>query len=109
MRLALREAAKGLGKTSPNPTVGALIVREGTVIARAHHRQSGLPHAEIDCLAKVQPALRAGSTMYVTLEPCSTIGRTGACTQAIIESGIGTVVVGAIDPNPRHRGHGLEL
>ena len=109
MRAALRETAKGLGKTSPNPAVGAVIVRNGQIIAMAHHRQSGAPHAEIECLAKVAHSLRARSTMYVTLEPCSTAGRTGACTKAIIESGIGTVVVGAIDPNPRHQGRGMAL
>lgn len=109
MRAALREAAKALGKTSPNPAVGAVIVRNGKVIARGHHRQSGAPHAEIECLERVPPRLRARSTIYVTLEPCSTTGRTGACTKAIIESGIGTVVVGTIDPNPRHQGRGITL
>ncbi len=107
MRVALGEAAKGLGKTSPNPAVGAILVRNGKIIARAHHRQSGSPHAEIECLAKVPASLCAGSTMYVTLEPCSTSGRTGACTKKIIASGITTVVVGAIDPNPAHRGRGI--
>ena len=109
MRAAMREAAKGLGKTSPNPTVGAVITRNGKIIARAHHRKSGAPHAEIECLAQVPESLRARSTMYVTLEPCSTTGRTGACTKAIVESRIRTVVVGAIDPNPRHSGRGLTL
>jgi diaminohydroxyphosphoribosylaminopyrimidine deaminase/5-amino-6-(5-phosphoribosylamino)uracil reductase len=107
MRIALKEAARGLGRTSPNPAVGALLVREGKVIARAHHRQSGLPHAEIECLAKVSASLCARSTLYVTLEPCSTSGRTGACTNKIIAAGIRTVVVGAIDPNPVHCGRGI--
>lgn len=109
MRVALREAVKGLGKTSPNPAVGAVIARDGKVIARAHHRQSGSPHAEIECLAQVPTPLRARSTMYVTLEPCCTTGRTGPCTKAIVESGIRTLVVGAIDPNPRHSGRGIAL
>src|SRR5438876_563059 len=120
MRAALLEAAKGLGKTSPNPAVGAVIVCDGRIIARAHHRQSGAPHAEIECLAKAAQSLRARyrtspsdrrtrSTMYVTLEPCSTIGRTGACTKAIIDSDIRTVAIGAIDPNPRHEGRGITL
>lgn len=107
MRVALSEAAKGLGKTSPNPAVGAIVVRSGKIIARGHHRQSGLPHAEIECLAKVPAAPGAGSTMYVTLEPCSTTGRTGPCTKKIIDSRIKTVVVGAIDPNPEHGGRGI--
>lgn len=107
MRMALREAAKGLGYTSPNPAVGALLVRNNKVIARAHHRQSGLPHAEIECLAKVPASLCGRSTMYVTLEPCCTVGRTGACTKKIITSGVKTVVIGTIDPNPRHRGRGV--
>jgi diaminohydroxyphosphoribosylaminopyrimidine deaminase / 5-amino-6-(5-phosphoribosylamino)uracil reductase len=107
MRVALGEAAKGLGKTSPNPTVGAIVVRNGKIIARAHHRQSGLPHAEIECLGKIPAASGARSTMFVTLEPCSTTGRTGPCTKKIIASGIKTVVVGAIDPNPKHGGRGI--
>jgi diaminohydroxyphosphoribosylaminopyrimidine deaminase/5-amino-6-(5-phosphoribosylamino)uracil reductase len=107
MRVALGEAAKGLGKTSPNPAVGAILVRDGKIIARGHHRQSGLPHAEIECLAKSPASPGARSTMYVTLEPCSTSGRTGACTKKIIASGIKLVVVGAIDPNPKHRGRGI--
>lgn len=107
MRAALREAAKGLGRTSPNPTVGAVLVRDDKIIARAHHRQSGLPHAEVECLAKVTRASRERSTMYVTLEPCCTAGRTGPCTARIIEAGVKTVVVGAIDPNPLHRGRGI--
>jgi diaminohydroxyphosphoribosylaminopyrimidine deaminase/5-amino-6-(5-phosphoribosylamino)uracil reductase len=107
MRAALRETAKGLGKTSPNPAVGAVVVHKNKIIARAHHRQSGCDHAEVECLAQVPARLRARSTMYVTLEPCSTAGRTGACTKKIIAAGIKKVVVGAIDPNPRHNGRGL--
>lgn len=107
MRVAFREAIKGLGKTSPNPAVGAILVRSGKIIARGHHRQSGLPHAEIECLDKIPAPLAARSTMYVTLEPCSTRGRTGPCTKKIIASGIETVVVGAVDPNPKHRGRGI--
>ena len=109
MRAALLEARKGLGKTSPNPAVGAVVVCEGKIIARGHHRQSGAPHAEIECLAKVPRSQLTRSILYATLEPCSTKGRTGACTTAIVQSGIRTVVVGAIDPNPRHRGKGLKI
>ncbi len=109
MRVALREAAKGSGKTSPNPSVGAVIVLNGKIIARTHHRKSGLPHAEAEALAQVPARLRARSTMYVTLEPCSTAGRTGACTENIIAAGIKSVVIGALDPNPRHNGRGVSL
>lgn len=107
MHVALREAAKGLGKTSPNPAVGAILVSNGKIVARGHHRESGWPHAEIECLANVPATLCARSTLYVTLEPCSTTGRTGACTKRIIAAGIKTLVVGAIDPNPQHRGRGI--
>jgi diaminohydroxyphosphoribosylaminopyrimidine deaminase/5-amino-6-(5-phosphoribosylamino)uracil reductase len=105
--VALREAAKGVGHTSPNPAVGALLVRDKEVIGRGHHRGSGLPHAEAECLASVSARDRARSTMYITLEPCSTAGRTGACTKRIIAGGIKSVVIGAIDPNPRHNGRGI--
>lgn len=108
MRAALREAAKGLGKTSPNPAVGAVLVRDGKIISRGHHRGPGKPHAEIECLTNLSAEDCARSTIYVTLEPCSTRGRTGACTQAIMERGIRTIVMGAIDPNPLHNGRGVE-
>jgi diaminohydroxyphosphoribosylaminopyrimidine deaminase/5-amino-6-(5-phosphoribosylamino)uracil reductase len=108
MRAALREAAKGLGRTSPNPAVGAVLVRGNKIISCGHHRGAGKPHAEVECLEKVSARDPARSTMYVTLEPCSTRGRTGACTERIIESGIKTVVVGAIDPNPLHNGRGID-
>jgi diaminohydroxyphosphoribosylaminopyrimidine deaminase/5-amino-6-(5-phosphoribosylamino)uracil reductase len=108
MRVALGEAAKGFGKTSPNPAVGAVLIAKGKIISRGHHRGAGKPHAEIECLSKVSARDGARSTMYLTLEPCSTRGRTGACTKAIIESGIKTVVVGAIDPNPLHNGRGID-
>src|SRR5688572_14477908 len=110
MGLALREARKGLGKTSPNPAVGAVIVREEEVIARGYHRRAGLPHAEIEALRALEDAkLARGATLYVTLEPCSTHGRTPPCVEAIVHGGIRRVVVGAIDPNPRHAGRGVEI
>jgi diaminohydroxyphosphoribosylaminopyrimidine deaminase / 5-amino-6-(5-phosphoribosylamino)uracil reductase len=108
MHVALGEARKGLGRTSPNPAVGAVLVANGKIIARGHHRGHGQPHAEVEALAKVSARDRARSTMYATLEPCSTRGRTGPCTKAIIESGIRTVVVGTIDPNPLHNGRGID-
>ena len=109
MRAALVEAAKGVGHTSPNPSVGAVLVVGDQIIARGHHRRVGAPHAEIECLADVRGSVPQRATMYVTLEPCSTTGRTGPCTDAIVRSGVKTVVVGAIDPNPRHAGRGIEL
>jgi diaminohydroxyphosphoribosylaminopyrimidine deaminase/5-amino-6-(5-phosphoribosylamino)uracil reductase len=110
MRAALREAAKGLGATSPNPAVGAVLVRRGRIIARGWHRRAGLPHAEVEALrALADPGLARGSTLYVTLEPCCTTGRTPPCTEAILRAGIQKVVVGASDPHPAHSGRGLEI
>ena len=110
MRLALREAEHGVGHTSPNPAVGAVVVRAGRVLARGYHRRVGQPHAEIEALRALKnPALARGATIYVTLEPCSTHGRTGACTDAIQRAGLARVVVGATDPNPTHAGRGLDI
>jgi diaminohydroxyphosphoribosylaminopyrimidine deaminase/5-amino-6-(5-phosphoribosylamino)uracil reductase len=110
MRLALREAAKGAGRTSPNPAVGAVIVRGGRVLARGYHHAAGQPHAEIEALrALPRPELARGARLYVTLEPCSTHGRTPPCTEAILAAGLGRVVIGAVDPNPRHAGRAGEL
>ena len=107
MRLALAQARKGLGATSPNPAVGAVLVKRGKILSRGYHHRAGLPHAEIEALKKTAKA--RGSTLYVTLEPCSTHGRTGACTEAVIAAGIKRVVIGAIDPNPAHSGRGVEI
>lgn len=107
MRVALTEAAKGLGQTSPNPAVGAVLVHQDRIVARGHHRGPGSPHAEVDCITGIASELLLKSTLYVTLEPCSTPGRTGPCSDAIIAAGIPAVVVGAVDPNPRHNGFGL--
>ncbi|MCE9609585.1 MAG: bifunctional diaminohydroxyphosphoribosylaminopyrimidine deaminase/5-amino-6-(5-phosphoribosylamino)uracil reductase RibD [Chthoniobacter sp.] len=110
LRAALRVAARGVSHTSPNPAVGAVIVRGGRVLARGFHRKAGGPHAEIEALhALKNPALARGATLYVTLEPCSTHGRTPPCVEAIIRAGFARVVVGAVDPNPAHAGRGLEL
>lgn len=107
MRAALTEARKGFGMVSPNPAVGAVLVHREGIIAAGYHRASGLPHAEVECLRSAPSRLRRSSTLYVTLEPCSTTGRTPPCTEAIISSGIRRVVIGAIDPNPRHGGRGI--
>ncbi|MEW6426565.1 MAG: bifunctional diaminohydroxyphosphoribosylaminopyrimidine deaminase/5-amino-6-(5-phosphoribosylamino)uracil reductase RibD [Thermodesulfobacteriota bacterium] len=105
MRLALAEARKGLGRTSPNPAVGAVIVRDGTVVARGYHKKAGDDHAEVAAIKKAGGAAR-GATIYVTLEPCNHQGRTGPCTEAILAAGIRRVVVGMADPNPNVAGAG---
>jgi diaminohydroxyphosphoribosylaminopyrimidine deaminase/5-amino-6-(5-phosphoribosylamino)uracil reductase len=107
MRAALKEAKKALGKTSPNPAVGAVLVINNRIVAKGHHREAGRDHAEIECLRDFGGAVPAGATLFVTLEPCSTAGRTAPCTNAIISAGVRNVVVGAIDVNPRHSGEGI--
>jgi len=109
MRRALVVARQGWGNTHPNPLVGAVIVEQGEVVAEGFHARDGEPHAEIMALHHLERLPRPGATLYVTLEPCSTQGRTGACTSAIIAAGIQHVVVGATDPNPVHAGHGFEV
>jgi diaminohydroxyphosphoribosylaminopyrimidine deaminase/5-amino-6-(5-phosphoribosylamino)uracil reductase len=108
MHLALAEARKGLGLTSPNPAVGAILVADGEVIARGHHQAAGSDHAEIRCLKQVRGAIPRNATLCVTLEPCSTTGRTPPCIDAIIAAEIKKVIVGAVDPNPQHAGRGIE-
>lgn len=107
MRQALKEARRGLGQTSPNPAVGCVIVRKGKVAARGWHRAAGKPHAEIEALRQL-PSAR-GCDVFITLEPCSTEGRTPPCTDALIKSGARRVIYGATDPNPRHRGRARRL
>ncbi|HEY5298778.1 MAG TPA: bifunctional diaminohydroxyphosphoribosylaminopyrimidine deaminase/5-amino-6-(5-phosphoribosylamino)uracil reductase RibD [Verrucomicrobiae bacterium] len=111
MRLALRLAQRGCGATSPNPMVGVVLVKGGKVIGRGWHRRAGLPHAEIEALldAKKNNFNPRGATLYVTLEPCCTHGRTPPCTEKIISAGIKKIVVGATDPNPKHAGKGFEI
>ena len=111
MRLAFRRARRGFGATSPNPMVGAVLVKSGNIVGRGWHRRAGLPHAEIEAMhdARNHGNLPRGATLYVTLEPCSTHGRTPPCTQAIIAAGIKRVVAGTIDPNPKHAGQGFKL
>ncbi len=108
MRLALKEAKKGLGRTSPNPCVGAVIVKDGRLIAKGYHQKAGSPHAEINAIRQAVESV-AGSTMYVTLEPCNHTGKTPPCTQAIIASGVSRVVVGMQDPNPLVNGTGINF
>jgi diaminohydroxyphosphoribosylaminopyrimidine deaminase / 5-amino-6-(5-phosphoribosylamino)uracil reductase len=107
MRAALKEAEKAQGQTSPNPAVGAVLVIDNRIVARGHHRGAGHDHAEIECLRDFSDDVPARATLYVTLEPCSTVGRTAPCTNAIIRAGVKNVVVGVVDVNPRHCGRGI--
>ena len=115
MRLALNEAERGLGQTSPNPAVGAVIVGRGPsgaaeVYSRGWHRKAGMPHAEVEALAALSDRrLAVGATIYVTLEPCSTHGRTPPCVEAILAAGIARVVIGTLDPNPAHAGRAVGI
>lgn len=111
MRLALRLARKAYGSTSPNPMVGAVLVRAGKVIGQGWHHRAGMPHAEIEALRNAARRGHGvkGATIYVTLEPCCTQGRTPPCTEALRAAGIRRVVVGAVDPNPHHAGRGFKI
>src|ERR1022692_5306069 len=111
MRLALALARRGCGATSPNPMVGAVLVKGGKIIGRGWHRRAGLPHAEIEALHDAQKRGHnpRSATLYVTLEPCCTHGRTPPCTDAIIAAGIRRVVIGATDPNPKHAGKSFKV
>ncbi len=108
MKIALREAKKGLGRTSPNPAVGAVLVKEGKIISKGYHKAYGLPHAEVEALKKAGDRA-SGATLYVTLEPCNHYGKTPPCTQAIIKSQIKRVVIGMRDPNPSVKGGGADF
>mgnify|MGYP000032399359 CR=1 FL=1 len=112
MLAALEEARKAMGKTHPNPAVGAVVVHREQVVARGHTEPAGGRHAEIvalDAFRETGLQVDASTALVVTLEPCSTRGRTPPCTGAIIESGIRKVLAGAVDPNPRHAGRGFEV
>src|SRR6476661_4445942 len=100
MRAALVEAKKALGRTSPNPTVGAVLVIDNRMVSKGHHREAGRAHAEIECLRDFGAPIPTRATLYVTLEPCSNAGRTAPCTEAIIKAGLNIVVIGATDPKP---------
>ena len=107
MREALRAAAHARGRTSPNPMVGAAVVRDGKIISIGWHRQAGTPHAEVHAL-NMAGDLARGATLYVTLEPCSHYGRTPPCVEAIIKAGVGRVVAAMSDPNPLVAGRGFD-
>ena len=111
MRLALRLARRGHGHTSPNPMVGAVLVKGAAIIGRGWHRRAGLPHAEIEAIENARRIGHdpKGSTLYVTLEPCCTFGRTPPCTAAIVEAGVREVHFAATDPNPAHHGRATRI
>ena len=111
MARALELARKGEGLTRPNPPVGAVLVLDGRIIAEGFHERAGGPHAERVCLDRTDlpPEVLRRAALYVTLEPCSTKGRTPPCTDLILERGVGRVVAAVEDPNPRHAGRGLDL
>lgn len=127
MRLAIKEAARALGLTAPNPAVGAVLVKNGRLVSKGYHHAAGLPHAEIEAIKSLRnsrnlrntgfdpdspspiPHSLKGTTLYVTLEPCSSNGKTPPCTEAIIASGISRVIYGATDPDKRHRGRATKL
>jgi diaminohydroxyphosphoribosylaminopyrimidine deaminase/5-amino-6-(5-phosphoribosylamino)uracil reductase len=106
MNIALEEAARGLGRTHPNPAVGAILVKNGRVVARGYHSEAGAPHAEVAAIEAAGPRAR-GADLYTTLEPCDHWGRTGPCSLAIIAAGIRRVVCASLDPNPLVNGKGL--
>ena len=106
MRCALDEARRGLGRTHPNPCVGAVVVKDGTVVGRGHHQQAGAPHAEVVALTEAGAAAR-GADLYTTLEPCDHWGRTPPCSRAILDAGVTRVVYASSDPNPLVNGKGV--
>ena len=107
MTLALRLAAKGRGKTSPNPMVGAVVVKNGRIVGRGYHHGPGQPHAEILALNQAGPRAK-GATLYVTLEPCChLLKRTPPCVTAVVQSGVRQVVVAMADPNIMVKGRGI--
>lgn len=107
MKRVIELAEKGRGSTSPNPMVGALIIKGDEVIAEGYHEKAGEPHAEINALNNATGDVQ-GATMVVSLEPCNHHGKTPPCTEAIINAGIGKVIIGMIDPNPKTAGAGIK-
>ncbi len=107
MQMALSLALKARGRTSPNPLVGAIIVKEKEIVGKGYHRRAGLAHAEINALKMAGENAR-GATLYVTLEPCAHFGRTPPCCEAIIKAGLKRVVIATLDPNPKVSGRGVK-
>ncbi len=108
MGIAIRLARKGIGKTSPNPMVGAVIVSNGKIIGKGYHKRCGDHHAEINAIDSAKKKIK-GSTFYITLEPCSHYGRTPPCVDALIQANPERVVVGSLDPNPEVNGKGVKV
>jgi len=111
MQMALKLAEHGIGQVEPNPAVGCIIVKASQVIGKGWHNEFGGPHAEINAIedCKTLGAHPLHATMYVTLEPCCTQGKTGPCTEAIIRSGVSEIVIATIDPSPQVNGKSIEL
>lgn len=109
MRRAIRIARQGWGRTHPNPVVGAVLASEGELLAEGFHACAGKPHAEVDALSKWEGEIPESATLYITLEPCSTFGKTPPCTELILSRGVRRVVVGATDNDARHGGRGITL
>jgi len=107
MHVALSLARKGMGTTSPNPMVGAVLVKGNSIVGKGYHRKAGMPHAEIVALSDAKGAAK-GATLYVNLEPCVHVGRTPPCVNSIIASGVRRVVVAMLDPNPQMNGRGID-
>lgn len=107
MNEAVALARQALGRTAPNPSVGAVVVKDGHVVGRGFHPGAGMPHAEVYALREAGEKAR-GADIYVTLEPCNHYGRTPPCTEAIIRAGVARVVAGTLDPNPLVAGKGIE-
>lgn len=108
MKLAMKLAGKAKGRTSPNPMVGALVVKNGRIAGWGYHKQAGLPHAEVVALEKAGKRAK-GAILYVTLEPCTHFGRTPPCVNRIIKSGVKEVIIGTVDPNPLNNGKGIKI
>lgn len=108
MRLAIYYARQGLGRTAPNPSVGCVIVNNGSVVAACRTSNNGRPHAESNALQKAESAAE-GATAYVTLEPCNHHGKTPPCAEALVKAGIRRVVIGCKDSAPHVNGSGIEF
>ena len=111
MNIALEEARKGYGFVSPNPLVGAVVVRNGEILGRGYHHQCGMPHAEVEAVrdAEANGYSCEGAEIYVTLEPCCTYGKTPPCTELICSRKFKFVSIGTLDPNPAHAGKALKI
>ncbi len=108
MKLAINLAEKARGETAPNPMVGAVIVKDSHIISTGYHKKAGKPHAEIEAIKKCRESL-TGSKMYITLEPCSTYGRTPPCTTELKKHNFSEIIIGSQDPNPKAFGRGIKI